>query len=114
MDFVLRKLAEWKGRSRAAQVIVFDGGAEVERTRSFLRGALAGIGLTSAVFLLAAPGGDDARLVEEVARQQTLLRQNQQQLDQAMQVAAVCLASAERLEGTVRSYENVLGGRVGN
>lgn len=111
MDALLRKLAEWKAGRRAAQVIVFDGGAEVERTRSFMKGAVTGVALTLGLFALTAPTGADAEMVEEMERRDELLRQTGDRLRQAMAVADVCLGTAERLEKTVRSYESVLGAK---
>lgn len=111
MNTLLRRLAEWKGRRRAAQVIVFDGGAEVERTRSFLKGALTGITLTLIVFLLTAPTSNDAETVNQIQQRETLLRETNQRLVQAMQVADVCLNTAESLEKTLASYQAVLGNR---
>jgi hypothetical protein len=111
MDTLLRKLAEWKGRHRAAQVIVFDGGAEVETTRAFLRGALSGIGITLVVFLLTAPTTTDASAIAELERRETLLREANRRTQQAMGVASVCLDTAEHLERTLASYQTFLGSR---
>ena len=111
MDTVLRKLAEWKARHRAAQIIVFDGGAEVERSRAFLRGALTGIVVTLGVFLLTAPRSVDALIVDEVSRRGDLLRESSDRLAQAVQVAQVCVSTAENLERTLASYQSILGGR---
>jgi hypothetical protein len=112
MDSLLRKLAEWKARSRAAQVIVFDGGAEVERSRAFMRGAMTGIVLTLLVFLLAAPQSPDPVAAEVAHRRGEMLREANERLAQAVQVAQVCLSTAENLERTLSSYQTVLGGRM--
>ena len=109
MDTLLRKLAEWKGRSRAAQVIVFDGGAEVATTRAFARGALSGIVLTLIVFLLTAPTTTDPSAVAELENREHLLRDANERTEQAMGVAKVCLATAEHLEQTLESYQAFLG-----
>lgn len=111
MDFLLRKLAEWKARSRAAQVIVFDGGAEVERSRAFARGALTGIVLTLGVFLLAAPQSPDPVATEVAAYRGEMLREANERLAQAVHVTQVCLSTAETLERTLSSYQTFLGGR---
>ena len=109
MNTLLRKLAEWKGRRRAAQVIVFDGGAEVERTRSFLKGALTGIVISLGVFLMSAPSLPDAAVVEKLQQREQMLRETQQRLQQAMRVADVCLGTAEHLEKTLDAYQTFLG-----
>lgn len=109
MDTLLRKLAEWKGRSKAAQVIVFDGGAEVERTRSFLKGAVTGISLSLITFLFTAPSNANSELVEALDVRSELLEQNSVRLEQAIRVADVCMDTAERLEQTLASYKGFLG-----
>jgi hypothetical protein len=109
MDTLLRRLAEWKGRRRAAQVIVFDGGAEVETTRAFAKGALSGIGVTLLIFLLTAPTITDSSSVAELERREHLLREANDRTNQAMSVARVCLATAEHLEQTLESYQAFLG-----
>lgn len=111
MDYFLRKLAEMKARQKAAQVIVFDGGSEVERSRSFLKGALTGIGLSTALFMLTAPRDVDTDMVEEVAEREALLRQTNQQLTQAVQVASVCIETATKMNEAIDSYESYLGKR---
>lgn len=112
MDSVLRRLAEWKARSKAAQVIVFDGGAEVERTRAFLKGAAAGVALSFGLVLLTAPTDADEHLLDEARQRERLLRDADRQLQQAVQVADVCLNTAEQLERTVETYEKFLGSRA--
>lgn len=112
MDTVLRMLAQWKGRRKAAQVIIFDGGAEVERTRSFLKGAFTGIVLATGAFLLTAPTTTDGRMVEQVAERERLLDDTNQRLAQAVKVADVCLNTAQDMERTLDSYESFLGARA--
>jgi hypothetical protein len=112
MDTLLRRFAEWKGRRRAAQVIVFDGGAEVEKTRAFLKGAVTGITLCLLVFLLTAPSMTDSDLVIELQRREVLLSEVNQRMEQAMTVARVCLNTAEQLEKTLSAYQNFLGSRI--
>jgi len=111
MDTLLRKIAEWKGRHRAAQVIVFDGGAEVEKTRAFLKGAVTGIVLALLVFFMTAPSSTDARVIEQLQERQTLLDETNERLQQAMTVANVCLSTAERLDKTLDSYQSHLGAK---
>jgi len=114
MDLLLRKLAEWKARQKGAQIIVFDGGAEVERARSFLRGAVMGVGLTFAVFLLAGPRRGDPVAIEEARQRGELLEDANARLAQAVEVAEVCLATAENLERTLSAYQSFLGNRIGD
>lgn len=109
MDTFLRKLAEWKGRRRAAQVIVFDGGAEVERTRAFIRGAVTGVVLALIVFFMTAPTTTDAEVVQQLQVREKLLSETNQRLEQAVTVANVCLDTAERLGKTLDSYKTYLG-----
>ena len=109
MDTFLRKLAEWKGRRKAAQVIIFDGGAEVERTRAFMRGAVTGIVLALVVFFMTAPSSTDAEVVQELQVRGKLLSETSDRLEQAVTVANVCLDTAERLEKTIDSYKSYLG-----
>lgn len=108
MNTLLRKLVEWKGRRRAAQIIVFDGGAEIERTRAFLKGAITGISITLGVFLLTAPTPNDAAVVEELRRRELLLQEANRRTQQAVSVADVCLSTAEHLETTLHSYHTLL------
>lgn len=110
MDTLLRRLVEWKARRKAAQVIVFDGGSEVERARAFLRGALTGIVLSAIIFVLTAPGLSDPHLIEEISHREALLEEANQRLSQALSVADVCLNTAQKMEQTLESYQAYLGG----
>lgn len=110
MNTLLRRLAEWKAVRRGAQLIVFDGGAEVERTRSFIRGTVVGAGLTLGAFLLTAPTTTDSRTVEELERREMLLGEANDRLRQALQVADVCLTTAAQLERTLSGYQALLRG----
>lgn len=112
MDTLLRKLAEWKGRRRAAQVIVFDGGADVEKTRAFLKGAVTGIVLALLVFFMTAPSTASPEVFEELQERERLLNETNERLTQAMNVAAVCMNTAERLDKTLDSYQSYLGARL--
>ncbi len=111
MDALLRRYAEWRGRCRAAQVIVFDGGAEVERTRSFLKGAMVGIGLSLFTLSLAAPGSVDPELLREMDRREALVHEANVRVQQAAAVTEVCLRTAHEMEGTLGSYRQMLGSR---
>lgn len=111
MDTLLRRLAEWKAKRRAAQVIVFDGGAEVEKSRSFLKGAVMGIGVSSVIFVVTAPGRSDPNLLAELDRREALVRDANLRLMQAVAVADVCLSTAQQLEETLASYQSFLSGR---
>lgn len=110
MDTLLRAIAVWKGRRRSAQVIVFDGGAEVETTRAFMRGVLSGVALAVIIFLLTAPTITDPAMVEDLRSRELLLRQANQRTEQAMGVAKICLDTAEQLDRTLGSYQTFLGG----
>jgi hypothetical protein len=112
MDTLLRKLAEWKGRSRAAQVIVFDGGADVEKTRAFVKGATMGVVTALLVFLMMAPTSTDGRVIEELQERQVLVEEANERLQQALTVAKVCLSTAERLDKTIDSYQSHLGAKL--
>jgi gas vesicle protein len=82
----------------------------VERTRSFLRGTVVGSVLTLGAFLLTAPTTTDARTVEELQRREMLLREANERLRQALQVADVCLTTAAQLEKTLSGYQALLRG----
>jgi hypothetical protein len=110
MNTLLRWLAERKAGHSGAQVIVFDGGAEVERTRSFLRGTLLGAALALGTFVLTAPTTTDARTVEELQRRELLLDEANRRLRQALEVADVCLTTAGQLEKTLTGYQALLRG----
>ena len=109
MDALLRRYVEWRGRTKAAQVIVFDGGAEVEKTRYFLRGILSGIALSFLVLSLAAPGSVDPDLLEEADRRATLVREANARTEQAAKIADLCLNTARRMDQTLTEYRKTLG-----
>jgi len=108
MEWMIRRYAEWKGRRRSAQIIVFDGGAEVERTRSFMRGALTGVGLTALVFALAAPSAMDPIMAGELERRAVLVEEAQLRVEQASALIGTCLNQAESIERTLNSYRELL------
>lgn len=112
MDTLLRKLAEWRTGGRNAQIIVVEGGAEVETSRAFVRGAVVGIGVASIIFVLTAPSRSDPNLLEELERREQLVRESQARVLQAVSVADVCLTTAQQLEQTLSSYQAFLSGRA--
>jgi hypothetical protein len=111
MDVLLRRWVEWKGRRRAAQVIIYDGAAEYEKTRSFIAGIVAG-GLGMALlFALTAPSVVDPELLEAVSAREALVHQANQRADQAVQLAQLCLQTASSMENTLADYQKMLGVR---
>lgn len=112
MDTLLRKLAEWRTGGSAAQIIVVEGGAEVETSRAFVRGAVVGIGVASIIFVLTAPSRSDPNLLEELERREQLVRESQARVLQAVSIADVCLTTAQQLEQTLSSYQAFLSGRA--
>lgn len=112
MDTLLRKLAEWRTGGKAAQIIVVEGGAEVESSRAFVRGTVVGIGVASIIFVLTAPSRSDPNLLEELDRREQLVREAQSRVMQAVSVADVCLSTAQQLEETLSSYQAFLSGRA--
>lgn len=108
MNMLLRKLTEWKGKHRAAQVIVFEGAEDVDRAKSFLKGTIVGILLTFCVFALTAPTSTDAESLTELGRRAGLLRDADRQLQQAINVADACLTTADHMQKTLASYQSYL------
>ena len=108
IDTILRWMVQWKARRRAAQIIVFDGGAEIDRARSFAKGAVTGIVLSFGVFALSAPRPADPALVGEVGRREALIEESRTRADQAFALAQTCLNTAEGMQRTVESYQQLL------
>lgn len=108
VDSILRWLVQWKGRRKAAQIIVFDGGAEIDRIRSFVQGAVTGTVLSFAVILLAAPNTANTALLAEAERREVLLQESNERVAQAVEVANVCLNTAERMQRSVDHYQHLL------
>jgi hypothetical protein len=102
MDVLLRAYAAWKGRRRAAQIIVFDGGADVRTSRAFLRGGLL-------LFALMAPGTVSADLLNEFERRELLVQEARARSDQATGLVHACLRTAEGMEQTILAYRSMLG-----
>lgn len=109
-DRILQKLVEWKARRRAAQIIVYDGAAEIEKTRSFARGSVAGIVGTLAVVLLTAPTSLSPALLEQVEQRERLLQEAQGRLAQSVAISATCLNTAEAMGETLKTYHEVAEG----
>jgi len=109
MDLLLRKWVEWKGRSKAAQVIIYDGAAEYEKTRSYLRGLMVGAMGMTLLFALTAPTAVDFRLVEEAQRREILVHEANQRASQAVELAQLCLKTASSMDQTLASYQDMLG-----
>lgn len=108
VDTILRWLVQWKGRRKAAQIIVFDGGAEIDKARSFFRGTITGIVISSGIFLLTAPNAPDSALLAQARHREQLLRESDQRVKQAMAVTDVCLNTAEKVQRTLESYQQLL------
>lgn len=109
MDALLRRWVEWKGRRRAAQVIIYDGAAEYEKTRSFISGIVAGVlGLTF-VFALTAPTSIDPQILDQVQRREALVHEANQRAEQAVQLAQICINTAQDMDQTLASYQKMLG-----
>jgi gas vesicle protein len=111
MDTLLRAYARWKGRRRSAQIIIFDGGAEVEKSRAFLKGGLTGVLVATLVFILAAPSSVEPRLMAEVERRESLVREANDRVQEAMVITDLCLRTAQGMEQTLHSYQQRLGRR---
>lgn len=109
MKEILRRLALWKGERKGAQVIIFDGGADVEKTRSFLKGTFVGAGFAILAFAVSAPTMLDPRLADEISRREALLQESNVRAERAMEVADVCLSTARNLESTLAAYQAFLG-----
>ncbi|HUE96383.1 MAG TPA: hypothetical protein VMN39_06965 [Longimicrobiaceae bacterium] len=110
MHAILRRFVEWKGRRQGAHIVIFDGASEIEKTRSFLKGTLAGVGIAILAFAVTAPTTLDPVLVEEIARREALVRESNARTEQALQVAEVCLTTAQSLDRTLAAYQAFLGG----
>lgn len=110
MQAILRRFVEWKSRRKGAHVVIFDGASELEKTRSFLKGTLVGVGIAMVAFAITAPTTLDPVLVEEIARREALVRESNTRMEQALNVADVCLTTARNLERTLAAYQAFLGG----
>jgi hypothetical protein len=108
MELLLRKWVEWKGRRKAAQVIIFDGAAEYEKTRSFARGVMAGALGMSVLFALTAPTAVDFQLLEEAQRRHVLVSEANQRTTQAVELAHLCLKTASEMDQTLTAYQKML------
>jgi gas vesicle protein len=111
MDTILRAFARWKARRKSAQIIIFDGGAEVETSRAFLKGGVTGVVVATLVFLLAAPSSVESHILEEVERREALVREANERVQEAMTLTDLCLRTAHGMEQTLHSYQERLGRR---
>ena len=109
MHVLLRRWVEWKGRRKAAQVIIYDGAAEYEKTRSLIVGIVVGALGMSFVFALMAPSAVDPHLLEAAQRRQLLAEEANQRADQAIQIAQLCLETASSMDHTLADYKKMLG-----
>ncbi|HET6765571.1 MAG TPA: hypothetical protein VFH27_17950 [Longimicrobiaceae bacterium] len=109
MEALLRWYVGWRGRSTGARVILYDGAAEVEKTRSFVRGALTGIAFSFGIVALAAPGSADSALLAEASRRAALVHEAEARAQQAAHITDACLVTAQRLDQTLADYKRALG-----
>jgi hypothetical protein len=109
MNILLRRYAEWKGKRKAAQIIIFDGAAEIEKTQAFGKGALAGALVATLMYILIAPGTLEPSLMEEIAQRDQLLHEANQRAEEAMQLTGLCLNTAHGIERTLETYQRLLG-----
>jgi hypothetical protein len=109
MHVLLRRWVEWKGRRKAAQVIIYDGAAEYEKTRSLIIGIVVGALGMSFVFALMAPTAIDPHLLEAAERRQLLADEANQRADQAIEIAQLCLETASSMDHTLADYKKMLG-----
>lgn len=110
MQAILRRFVEWKGRRKGAHIIIFDGAAEADKTRSFLKGTFVGVGIAILAFAVTAPTTMDPLLAEEISRREMLISESNERAEQALRVADVCLSTAQNLEKTLAAYQSFLGG----
>lgn len=111
VDILLRMYAEWRGRRKAAQIIIFDGAAEIDKTRSFLRGALTGIAISFVAVAILAPSTIDPAAMDELQRREALVHDANARAAQAVALVDVCMNTAQGMEQTLKSYQQFLGGR---
>jgi hypothetical protein len=111
MEMLLRKYAEWKAKRKAAQVIIFDGAAEIDKTKAFAKGTIVGMLLTTFVYVLIAPSAVEPGLMREVSRREALLDEANQRVDEAVMITNLCLSTAQGMERTLESYQRLLLGR---
>ena len=109
MQALLRRFVDWKARRKGAQIVIFDGAAEYEKTRSFLKGTAVGVGVAVAAFAMTGPTSLDPLLIEEIERREVLVKQSTERAEQALEVADVCLTTARNLENTLAAYQAFLG-----
>lgn len=108
MYTLLRWFVEWKARQRGAQVIVFDGGSEVERTRAFFHGVCLGGGAVLVVVVLTAPAGADPALHAEAERRGRLLAEANRRTEEAVTITEACLQTAQTMKETLEGYREIV------
>lgn len=113
MNVLLRKYAEWKGRRKAAQIIIFDGAAEIEKTQAFGKGILAGMLAATGLYVMIAPTAVAPDLMREIALREVIVHEAQERVEEAIQLTALCLSTANGMERTLDSYQRLLGMSAG-
>lgn len=108
MYTLLRWIAEWEARRRGAQVIVFDGGAEVERSRAFFRGVCVGGGGVLLAGILTGPGALDPALEEESERRAGLVAEANRRTEAAVAITEACLHTAQTMKETLDGYREIV------
>ncbi|HEV2150102.1 MAG TPA: hypothetical protein VGR37_22080 [Longimicrobiaceae bacterium] len=108
MYTLLRWIVEWKARRRGAQVIVFDGGSEVERSRAFFQGLCVGGGAVLLVGILTAPALSDPGLRAEAERRGVLLAEASRRTEEAVSITAACLQTAQTMRETLEGYREIV------
>jgi hypothetical protein len=108
----LRRLGMLWRRGRGGQVVIFEGASDIERTRAFAKGAICGVLAASVLIVIAAPRTTSSVALVELERREELLRESNERAAQAIQVADVCLATANSLERTLSAYQVFLGREV--
>lgn len=110
MHEILRRFIDWKARRKGAHIVIFDGAAELDKTRSFLKGTAVGVGIALLAFAITAPTTLEPVLADEIARREVLLNESNARATKALEVADVCLSTARNLENTLAAYQAFLGG----
>ncbi|HEX2191339.1 MAG TPA: hypothetical protein VHG51_20680 [Longimicrobiaceae bacterium] len=110
---LLRWIAEWQARRRGAQVIVFDGGAEVERTRAFFRGVCVGGGTVLLLGIVTGPVSSDPALQAETERRGVLLAEANRRAEDAVTITQACLHTAQTMKETLDGYREIVEGYPG-
>lgn len=110
MYTLLRKFVEWKAKQKGAQIIIYDGASEIEKTRAFAKGSVAGIVMAFALVLLTAPTSMSPSLIAEVEQRERLLAEANQKIQEAVAISETCLNTAATMEETLKAYHSVAEG----